>query len=248
MTPVTKNDARRIYLASDAKLVFQEGYDLFYEDFSEQNSAEPYLAEGCLCVRSDTSWLVHALNASSDPVRAGKEIVQHMKTGEHLYFCILGDAPEKLRDRAGSYKLAREARTYSDPEIRPLMPEDAPQIAACCAPDPEDTDIGRRIAKEALVWSEDPPTAVGSPLGIFRDGTLCGFVEGRRSPMTGITPINIFVKRAYRGQGYAKRLLNAFCARPGTVYCYSCVKSNLASYRTALSCGFRKVGEYLLIV
>jgi RimJ/RimL family protein N-acetyltransferase len=66
--------------------------------------------------------------------------------------------------------------------------------------------------------------------------------------MTGITPINIFVKRASRGQGYAKRLLNAFCARPGTVYCYSCVKSNLASYRTALSCGFRKVGEYLLIV
>ena len=159
----------------------------------------------------------------------------------------LGDAPEEYRGSRGSFKLAREARPYGDPDVRPIVPEDAARIAECCAPDPGDTDIGQRIAKEALVWSEDPSTIAGSPLGLFRDGILCGFVEGHFSPSTGITPINIFVNRAYRGRGFAKRLLNAFCTDPGTVYCYSCVKQNTASLKTALSCGFQKVGEYLRI-
>ncbi len=248
MTPVTKNDARRIYLASDAKLVFQEGYDLFYEDFSERNGAQPYLAAGCLSVRSDSDWLVHALTQFSDPVKAGEETAKLMKTGERLYFCILGDAPEPFRNCAGAYKLTREARPCTDPEIRPIVPEDAARIADCCAPDPEDTDVGQLIAREALVWSEDPSLIADSPLGLFRNGTLCGFVEGHFSRSTGITPINIFVNRAYRGRGYAKRLLNAFCTDPGTVYCYSCVKQNTASLKTALSSGFQKVGEYLRIV
>ena len=248
MTPVSKNDARRICLASDTKLVFQEGYDIYYADFAPESDAEPFLVRGCLAVRTAPHWHIHALNGRSDLPAAIAEVRERMIPGEMLMILPLGDAPEEYRGSRGSFKLAREARPYGDPDVRPIVPEDAARIAECCAPDPGDTDIGQRIAKEALVWSEDPSTIAGSPLGLFRDGILCGFVEGHFSPSTGITPINIFVNRAYRGRRFAKRLLNAFCTDPGTVYCYSCVKQNTASLKTALSCGFQKVGEYLRIV
>jgi GNAT superfamily N-acetyltransferase len=104
------------------------------------------------------------------------------------------------------------------------------------------------MARETLEWAKNPDVFSGGVFGLFREGLLCGFVDGDLYPEVGITTVDLFVNRQHRGQGYARRLLNAFCSRPGTVYCYSCVKTNLASYRTALSCGFRKVGEYLLIV
>ena len=181
MTPVSKNDARRICLASDAKLVFQEGYDIYYADFAPESDAEPFLVRGCLAVRTAPHWHIHALNGRSDLPSAITEVRERMMPGEKLMILPLGDAPEEYRECRGSFKLAREARPYSDPEIRPIVPEDAARIAECCAPDPGDTDIGQLIAREALVWSEDPSLIADSPLGLFRNGTLCGFVEGHFS-------------------------------------------------------------------
>ena len=248
MTPVCLSDARRIYLASQTRFVCQEVFDLFYDGFSGMVTVEAYLTAGCLSVLFGANWYIHTLNESSDLMTAVAEVLNRINSDEHLFVFTLGDAPEKFQDCAGSYKLYREAKPFFDPDIRPLSSGDADQIAACCAPDAEDTSIGQRMAREALEWAKNPDVFSGGVFGLFREGLLCGFVDGDLYPEVGITTVDLFVNRQHRGQGYARRLLNAFCARPGTVYCYSCVKTNLASYRTALSCGFRKVGEYLLIV
>ena len=129
MTPVSKNDARRICLASDAKLVFQEGYDIYYADFAPESDAEPFLVRGCLAVRTAPHWHIHALNGRSDLPSAITEVRERMMPGEKLMILPLGDAPEEYRGCRGSFKLAREARPYSDPEIRPIVPEDAARIA-----------------------------------------------------------------------------------------------------------------------
>ena len=138
---------------------------------------------------------------------------------------------------------------YHDNAIRVLTIEDAKNIEICCSPDLGDNQIGKNISEEFLNhYKEFLKSPHITNLGLFINDQLTGFVQAFSQKDLGLSTINIFVNRAYRKNGYAKRLLSAMCATsPGNVYCYSCVKTNIASIHTAQTCGFELKGAYLFI-
>ena len=111
------------------------------------------------------------------------------------------------------------------------------------------TQIGQDIAKEFLTYYTDYMNDTHTVnLGLFIDNSLVGFVQSFEQKNQSISTINIYVARMHREKGYAKRLLSAICAtNENMVYCYSCVKNNIASFNTAKSCGFQFKGAYLFI-
>ena len=157
--------------------------------------------------------------------------------------------PEELTNKNGSFKFARGYMAYDDSSVRNLTIEDAKYIEECCEIDSEDNNIGKDISEEFLLnyknYINDSKVV---NLGLFENGILMGFAQSFLEDDLKLSTINIFVNRKYRNKGYAKRLLSSVCAtEKDVIYCYSCIKSNIASANTAKACGFEFKGAYLLI-
>ncbi len=250
MEQINLSEALELFFSSDAQYVSQEQSEIYYDNFSGKVPLDVYITHGCLAVKSGYYWHIHALNAESDITSAIKEISEFMDSStEYLMVLTSNNIPSELTDKRGAYKLAREYLPYSDKSIRKLTKNDYECTKECCSYDSEDTKIGQDIANEFLTNFEDYMNNTNIVnLGLFIDNNLVGFVQSFRQKNRNISTINIYVNRTQRKNGYAKRLLSAICATDeNTVYCYSCVKTNTASFNTAKSCGFQFKGAYLSI-
>ena len=250
MKPISLNEAKDLFFASDAKYVSQEQASIYYDNFSGKAHLDIYVTHDCLVVKSDSDWHIHAIRTESDVLAAIDKVKGIMNfDSEHLMVLTWNQIPEELADCRGAYKFARGYLPYQDQSIRSLTTADAEQIKKCCALDPEDTPIGKHIAEEFLTYYNDlliDPYV--TTLGLFEKNNLVGFVQAFQQKELDFATINIYINKSYRKKGYAKRLLSALCATSeNIVYCYSCVKTNTASINTAKSCGFQFKGAYLSI-
>ena len=251
MIPISIEEARDLFLSHPARLVSQEQSVLFYDNFSGDIEIVPYLTCGCMIVKTDDSWFIHALAEDSDILSAILEVVECMdKNNEKVFVFTLEQIPEQISDNAGSYKFAREYSNYFDDEIRPLTTADIRAIESCCFPDPLDTDIGKAMASSFL---ELYPDFLINPecylIGLFHNNVLVGVASAEKHEALGIAVIDIYVNREHRKKGYAKRLISAICSvSKDCTYCYSCLKTNEASANTAKACGFEFKGAYLGII
>ena len=247
MKPITQETARKLLLQSDAKYISQEHPVIFYDLFSGVLELETYTCADCLIVKNDLNWFVHALSDKSDIVIA-KNNIQMLKSEKDSIFAFsYGAPPQDLNDKIGSHKFARQGFSYKDPDIRKITSEDKEKVEICCAIDKDDSETGQNMASDFLRSFSDFCIAEDIyTLGLFKSDKLIGFVQGETHKELGITVVNIYVNRAYRRKGYAKRLLSAICSmQQETVYCYSCVCTNEASAATARACGFHYMGSYL---
>jgi len=250
MKQISANEAKELLFSCDAKYVSQEQSSIYYDNFSGRIKVDTYICYDCLVLKSDNDWHIHAIGADSDISRAIKEVKEIMDTSsEKLMVLTWDNIPDELSENKGAYKFARCYEPYADNYIRELKMTDFEQVKDCCLYDPEDNPIGQNIANDFLTYYSDfinDPNATN--LGLFEDNSLVGFVQAFEQKELELSTVNIYVKRSYRNNGYAKRLLSAICATSeNTVYCYSCVKRNVASINTAKSCGFQFMGAYLFV-
>lgn len=250
MERITLNEARELFFSSDARYVSQEQSYIYYDNFSGEVALDIYITYGCLVVKNDSDWHIHAISTESDISSAIEEVSEFMDPNtESLMVLTWNNIPEGLKDKRGAYKLAREYLPYSDQSIRRLTTNDYEYVKKCCSYDSDDNQIGQNIASEFLTNYNDymNDTHIVN-LGLFINNSLVGFVQSFEQKNCDISTINIYVNRKQRKKGYAKRLLSAICAtNENIVYCYSCVKTNIASFNTAKSCGFQFKGAYLSI-
>ena len=250
MEKIALSEARELFFSSDAQYVSQEQSDIYYDNFSGEIALDIYLSYGCLVVKNDSNWHIHAISAESDLSSAIEEVSEFMNSDtEHLMVLTWNNIPTELTGKRGAYKLAREYLPYNDQSIRQLTINDYECVKKCCSYDPDDNKIGQDIAGEFLtnynIYMNDNNIV---NLGLFIDNSLVGFVQSFKQKNDGISTINIYVTRTQRKKGYAKRLISAICAtNENMIYCYSCVKTNIASFNTAKSCGFAFKGAYLFI-
>ena len=249
MRKISISEARELFFSSDAKYVSQEQASIYYDNFSGRLDVSTYITCGCLVVKSDSDWHIHALSKESDVVSAINEVKNNMGQSEKLMVLTWDNIPKELEEYRGAYKFARGYNPYTDDSIRPLTTDDCSEIERCCSPDVDDNQIGKNIAGEFLAYHKDmlsDPYIIN--LGLFKGNSLIGFVQAFKQKELDLSTINIFVNRAHRKNGYAKRLLSTICATSkDTIYCYSCVKTNTASINTAKACGFQFMGYYLFI-
>lgn len=247
MKSITQEAASKLLLQSDAKYISQELPVIFYDLFSGALELETYICADCLIVKNDLNWFIHALSDKADIV-AAKNNIQMLKSEKESIFAFSYGAPSQdLNDKIGSHKFARKWFSYKDPDIRKITLENKEKAETCCAIDQDDSEIGQSIASDFLRSFSDCCIAENiCTLGLFESDKLIGFIQGETHKELGITVINIYVNRAYRRKGYAKRLLPAICStQQETVYCYSCVCTNEASAAAARACGFHYMGSYL---
>ena len=250
MEKIALTEARELFFSSEAQYVSQEQSYIYYDDFSGEVALDIYMAYGCLVVKNDSDWHIHAISVESDISFAIKEVSEFMNSDtEHLMVLTWNNIPKELKDKRGAYKLAREYLPYSDQSIRQLTIDDYECVKKCCSYETDDNQIGQDIAKEFLTYYTDYMNDTHTVnLGLFIDNSLVGFVQSFEQKNQRISTINIYVSRMQRKKGYAKRLLSAICAtNENMIYCYSCVKNNIASFNTAKSCGFQFKGAYLFI-
>ncbi len=247
MKPISQEQAREIFLQSDAKYISQEQSYIFYDLFSGCFELDTYLCDECLVVKKESEWFIHALSEKSDLVSAAGHVQAVRTDTDRVFAFSYGAPPGELNGRIGSHKFFRKGFSYFDPDIRKLTPADREQVAFCCADDPADNRIGREMASDFLRRFTDSAENMLA-LGLFDGGKLVGYVQGEFYTELEMTTCDLYVNRLYRRKGYAKRLLSAFCAtRTEGVFCYSCVASNAASAATAKAVGFRYAGSYLWI-
>lgn len=245
--PISQEQAREIFLQSDAKYISQEQSYIFYDLFSGCFELETYLCDECLVVKKESEWFIHALSERSDLVSAAGNVQAVRTDTDRVFAFSYGAPPGELNGRIGSHKFFRKGFSYFDPDIRKLTPADREQVAFCCADDPADNRTGREMASDFLRRFADSAENLLA-LGLFDGGKLVGYVQGDFYAELEMTTCDLYVNRLYRRKGYAKRLLSAFCAtRPEGIFCYSCVASNAASAATAKAVGFRYAGSYLWI-
>jgi hypothetical protein len=96
----------------------------------------------------------------------------------------------------------------------------------------------------------DESVEAGTAFGVFVDGTLVCWAEATPlptvTPQFGVTLVGIETAEGYRRRGFAHVALTAltrYVLDMGNVPLYSCASTNLASQRTALSCGYRLYAE-----
>lgn len=247
MNPITQDVARKLLLQSDAKYIAQEQPVIFYDTFSGALELETYICGECLIVKNDLDWVIHALSDKADIASAQSDVLMVRSANENLFAFSFGAPSQEFNGKIGSHKFARKGFPYEDPDIRKMTLEDRKKVEICCAIDPNDSQIGRNEAADFLRLFSDFCTAEDVyTLGLFESDKLVGWVKGEIMKELGFTTVSIYVNRAYRQKGYAKRLLSALCStQQETVYCYSCVRTNEASAATAKACGFRYMGSYL---
>jgi len=249
MKRISVNEAKELLFSCDAKYVSQEQSSIYYDNFSGRIKIDTYICCDCLIVKCDNDWHIHALSSKADILSAIQKVKGFMDPADKLMVLTLNNIPDELNDNHGAYKFARRYKPYIDDSVRELTMEDFCLVQDCCSHDPDDNQIGQSIAKDFLTYYNDfinDPNATN--LGIFEENGLVGFVQSFEQKELGLATVNIYVNRKHRSKGYAKRLLSAICAASEkTVYCYSCVKRNVASVNTAKSCGFQFMGAYLFI-
>ena len=247
---ISISEAKELLFSSDAKYVSQEQSSIYYDNFSGRAPVDTYMTWGCLVVKSGSDWHIHAVSNKSDVSSAIQEVNKFMDpSADKLMVLTWDNIPDELTDKRGAYKFVRGYLPNSDPSVRELTTEDYEQVKTCCMYDSEDNQIGKNIANDFITYYNDFMNDDNTiNLGLFEEDNLVGFVQSSKQNDLGISTVNIFVKREYRKKGYAKRLLSAVCATSENImYCYSCVKTNIASINTAKSCGFEFKGAYLFI-
>ena len=250
MNKISIDEAKNIIYASEAKYVAQEQITIYYDNFSGLIDIDTYYTNECLVVKNNTIWHIHALNEKSDIISAIHTVKMLISADSEMLMVFTWNCvPEELANKNGSFKFARGYMAYDDSSVRNLTIEDAKYIEECCEIDSEDNNIGKDISEEFLLnyknYINDSKVV---NLGLFENGVLIGFAQSFLEDDLKLSTINIFVNRKYRNKGYAKRLLSSVCAtEKDVIYCYSCVKSNIASVNTAKACGFKFKGAYLLI-
>ena len=96
---------------------------------------------------------------------------------ENLMVLTWNNIPEKLKDKRGAYKLAREYCPYSDQSVRQLTIDDYECVKECCSYETDDNQIGQNIAREFLEYYNDYINDTNTiNLGLFIDNSLVGFV------------------------------------------------------------------------
>ncbi len=250
MRQIAVSEAKELFFSSDAKYVSQEQSSIYYDNFSGRAPVDTYIAYECLVVKSGSDWHIHAVSNKSDVSSAIQEVNKFMDSNADKLMVLTWDIiPDELTDKRGAYKFVRGYQPYCDPSIRELTTKDYEQVKTCCLYDSEDNQIGKNIANDFVTYYNDFMNDDNTiNLGLFEEDNLVGFVQSFKQNDLGTSTVNIFVKRGYRKKGYAKRLLSAVCATSENImYCYSCVKTNIASINTAKSCGFEFKGAYLFI-
>lgn len=250
MKRISVSEAREMFYSSDAKYVSQEQSAIYYDNFSGELALDTYVTCGCLAVKSNSNWHIHAISAESNISSAIQKIKEFMDLDTEKLMVLTWDSiPDELTDKRGAYKFVRGYLPYSDQSIRELTIDDYDQVKECCSYDAIDNQIGKDISNEFLTYYNDFINDVNViNLGLFIDNNLVGFAQSFLEKGLDISTVNIYVNRAQREKGYAKRLLSAICATSeNMIYCYSCVKTNIASMNTAKSCGFQFKGAYLVI-
>lgn len=250
MKRISVSEAREMFYSTDAKYVSQEQSAIYYNNFSGEIDLDTYVTCGCLAVKSNSDWHIHAISAESNISSAIVKIKEFMDLDtEKLMVLTWNSIPDELTDKRGAFKFVRGYLPYSDQSIRELTIDDYDQVQECCSYDAMDNQTGKNLSNEFLTYYNDFINDVNViNLGLFIDNNLVGFVQSFLQKGLDISTINIYVNRAQREKGYAKRLLSAICATSeNMIYCYSCVKTNIASINTAKSCGFQFKGAYLFI-
>ncbi|MBQ8332985.1 MAG: hypothetical protein IJX93_04360, partial [Clostridia bacterium] len=182
MKQISLQEARDLYLTHPARLISQEQSRIYYENFSGDVDVIPYLVCGCLAVKSGNSWHIHALSENAELLSAIESVKKARGSAdESLMVLTWGNIPAGLQDKPGSYKFSRSCMPYSDDAIRTLTAADRDAVLLCCAPDPDDNNIGQGIAEDFRSgyddYLHDPNETL---LGIFIDGVLAGFVQSSR--------------------------------------------------------------------
>ena len=250
MKRISINEAREIFLSTDAKYISQEQSQIYYDNFSGEIALDTYITSGCLVVKSDFNWHIHAISVDSNISYAIQKTKELMDLDTQKLMVLTWDEiPDELNDKMGAYKFVRGYLPYSDQSVRELTIDDYEQVKKCCSYDAMDNQIGKNLSNEFLTYYNDFINDVNViNLGLFIDNNLVGFVQSFLYKELDLSTVNIYVNRVQRKKGYAKRLLSAICATSeNMMYCYSCVKNNSASINTAKSCGFQFKGAYLVI-
>ena len=147
MEKIALSEARELFFSSDAQYVSQEQSDIYYDNFSGEIALDIYLSYGCLVVKNDSDWHIHAISTESDISSAIEEVSEFMDSNtESLMVLTWNNIPEGLKDKRGAYKLAREYLPYSDQSIRRLTINDYEYVKKCCSYDSDDNQIGQNIA------------------------------------------------------------------------------------------------------
>ncbi|MBR7142346.1 MAG: GNAT family N-acetyltransferase [Clostridia bacterium] len=250
MRQISVCEAREIFYSTDAKYVSQEQAAIYYDNFSGEIAIDTYVTCGCLVVKSNSWWHIHAIGAESDISSAVKKVKEFMDLNTEKLMVLTWDSiPDELTDKRGAYKFVRGYLPYTDPSVRELTINDYEQVKKCCSYDAMDNRIGNDCANEFLTYYHEFINDVNViNLGLFIGDDLVGYVQSFLQKGVDMSTVNIYVNRTQRQKGYAKRLLSAVCATSENVmYCYSCVKDNIASINTAKSCGFQFKGAYLAV-
>jgi hypothetical protein len=120
---------------------------------------------------------------------------------------------------------------------------------------PPDCAIRPITMAEKPIYVPQESVAAGTTIGLFVDGVLASWVEATPLPtvteLFGVMLIGIETREGFRQRGYARAVLAELTRRVlamGKVPLYSCAQTNMASQRTALSCGYTRYGECYRLV
>lgn len=147
-----------------------------------------------------------------------------------------------------SLLFSRMGEAYADTGIRALQAGDAAQLTALTDVPRRDWNPAARPIAQSIQknFAQSLCDTNRQLLGIFDGAALAGAVSIARAENAALITIsNVFVPAAYRGRGYAARLVRAATAvEPSARYVYSCGSGNTASIATAKSAGYHLAGAF----
>ena len=172
------------------------------------------------------------------------------------YLCRtdLGDAMiEELRERYGiryeevlamDFMEAREETEASSAEVQPAEAEDLDELCECLEHFIADCGLHDTVRREHTQKS------IGSFRLIKENGQIVSMAKMAPSTETDMRIINVYTRDAYRGKGYARKVVNTLkneILRMGKTVTLNVDKKNPVSYHLYVSLGFKRLfsqGEY----